>query len=222
MCQILHMKIYYKRSNGNWKLYEPLAGRSNEKSKRLSLQPFGLDESAEKKKHSDYLNECIIYLQELRVDNTANKTSGCKIVRILLNKKLWLSKHAYNSKICMNFSQFNDADELKAYQKPFFSIESNKITDLFIKSIELNWMNKLYCVFVSCVPPHLLLNTECSCLSGLTDLEFTQEFNTIGKQLVRFQPQGKDKIYQYLNHLWGKTLFTDEFVSFKYSLILEQ
>jgi hypothetical protein len=239
------MKIYYKKSNGQWKLYEPYTNRLKEKHlRKLTCQHY-LDENnskaVEKKNLLDYLNECVIYLQEFRTDTVCNniKANTCKkSVRILLNKKLWLSKYSDNPKICMSFSQFNDADELKSYQKPYFCIESSKITDLFTKSYEPNFINKLFCVFINIAPVHLILNSEyypgnylnkliedeqnkSDASFDLSEMEFSQEYSTIGKQLARFQIKGKQKCYDYLNHLWGKVIFHDEFVAFKYSVLLD-
>ncbi len=81
----------------------------------------------EKQSLLDFLNGIVIYLQEIRgYDCFSNK-----VIRVLLNKKLWLSKYAYNLRICMNFTQFTDEDELKAYQKHFYTIDANLITDIF-------------------------------------------------------------------------------------------
>ncbi len=84
----------------------------------------------EKQSQLDYLNECVIYLQEFRAEDRSSKSCN-KVIRVLLNKKLWLSKFANNSKICMNFTQFNDEAELKAYQKHFYTIDPKLITDVF-------------------------------------------------------------------------------------------
>ncbi len=51
------------------------------------------------------------------------------------------------------------------------------------------------------------------------DFEYTQEFNTIGKQFQRYEAIGIGKLYQYLNNLCGRALFNNEFVLLKYSLI---
>ena len=89
-------------------------------------------------------------------------------------------------------------------------------------------------MFVQLVPVHVILNSDTTaaklslskypvCESTVfepDDLEFNEEFNTIGKQLNRFAAQGPEKLYQYLNHLWGKTLFDKEFTLFKYSLLI--
>ena len=95
--------------------------------------------SNENKDEIQYLNQCIIYLQEFKLDSASlgcnkysSNTHSKKFVRILLNKKLWVSKCSDNAKICMKFSQFNDETELKYYQRVYFTISPKKITDVFI------------------------------------------------------------------------------------------
>lgn len=243
LSQILNLTIYYKKSNGQWKCFYPFINRHSEKTlKKLACQQF-LDENkykitSEKKKQMDYLNEHVIYLQEFRSD-TLNKTSLCnptkKVVRILMSKKLWLSKFTENLKICMNFSQFNDKQEYDKYQKLFFTIDSTKISDIFTKRSKsyekTNQMNMAFCVFIQSVSVNIITNcintnslsndqSELSIRNNQADnFELSQEYNTIGKQLKRFEAVGIQKVHQYINHLWKKVIFTDEFVSYKFSLL---
>ena len=92
--------------------------------------------TVEEKCQLDYLNECTIYLQEFRTEPAIKPAK--KLIRVLLDKKLWLSKCANNSKICMNFSQFNDEAELMAYQRDFFTIDPKRITELFSEKTKVN------------------------------------------------------------------------------------
>lgn len=253
LCQLLNMKIYFKRSNGQWKMYEPFTIRHSEKNlKKIASEKY-LDENRfklnpEKKILMNFLNDAVIYLQEFRTDTTetsqALQNFSKRFVRNLLNKKLWMSKFADNSKICMKFSQFNDECELNSYQRFFFTIDPYKITNIFVKRKELyslpsdqciiiDLTTKLFCVFIHIVPVHVILNsdtysklsgakipTTCNSDNDFEMFELNQEFNTIGKQLNRFSEQTPEKLYKYLNHLWGKKLFNDEFVLFKYSLLV--
>lgn len=231
--QLLNMKIFYKRANGQWKMYES----------RPSLDNTKQSITVEKANQLNYLNDCVIYLQEFRTESS-NK-SVKKVIRILLDKKLWLSKFANNSKICMNFAQFNDETELKSYQRHYFTFHPKMITDIFTgrndqanctKVINLAFTKKIFSVFLHSAPVQLMLNAESnthstlvhstiidSTISNSEDIEFTQEFNTIGKQFRRFEVMGPGKLYQFINHIWGciatMGLFNDEFVLHKYSLI---
>ena len=94
---------------------------------------------------------------------------------------------------------------------------------------------KIFCVFLHSAPVHLILSAENSpgslicahstiidrtILNNCEDFEFTQEFNTIGKQFAKFEAMGGPvKLYQFLNYMWGKALFNNEYVLFKYALI---
>ena len=226
------MKIYFKKANGQWKLYEPVSARLGQRP----LAPFhkftDLYEVeanlSERKKHLEVLNESIIYLQEFRTETQSKsaKLSGKKSVRILLNKRLWLSKHMENSQICMSFSQFNDADELRKYQQAYYSLPFRKITSLLEPIVHFDPIYKAFCVFISKAPVHLLLHCEnkiddfkpVKTDSQTMELNFSTEFNTIGKQIKKFQ-SNKEKLYDFFNYLWGKALFNEEFVNSKFSLI---
>lgn len=55
----------------------------------------------------------------------------------------------------------------------------------------------------------------------LGEFEANEEYSTLGKQLARFIENGSiEKTCQYLNYLWGKNVFNQEFVLYKYSLII--
>lgn len=110
--------------------------RYNEKNLRKIVNDEYFQKLSENRAEVDYLNQCIIYLQEFKSDSMSQLSSSSpsftrKFVRILLNKKLWVSKHADNAKICMKFSQFNDETELMSYQRVYFTIDPKRITDVF-------------------------------------------------------------------------------------------
>lgn len=97
--------------------------------------------------------------------------------------------------------------------------------------VDLSQGKTVFCVFLHSAPVQLILNensmnTVCiqstlidTTVRNLEDFEFSQAFNTIGKQIARFEVMGIDKLYQYLNHLWGKVKFNNEFVLLKFSII---
>ncbi len=101
------------------------------------------------------------------------------------------------------------------------------------KSVDLTFTRKIFCVFLHYCPVALILSAENNpanlpnvhstvierTIMHSDDFEYTQEFNTIGKQFYRFEALGIVKLYQYLNNLCGRPLFNNEFVIFKYSLI---
>jgi hypothetical protein len=254
---MLHVKIYFKKANDQWKYLDPTdvnkstQPKANENVSRLN---------EEHEKCSKYLNEITFYLQEFRSVNRSTLSSNLihtnKNVRILLEKKMWLSKFKDNARICMKFSQFNDINELKSYQQPHFCMDSRKIIDFFYSNegLNLNLFKKIFCVFVDIVPVHLIMNCEIAINKKfsqqttthqysnginarkseneleirttedeflyekyLKEMEFSPEYNTIGKQFAKFESYGKDKTIQYLNHLWGKNIFNDKLIGEKYA-----
>lgn len=235
LAKILNVNIFNKRTNGQWKFYEP--SRNNKSTK---------DE--EKAKLMSYLNECTIYLQEFRADSSyMNKNLSfdfmpcTKNFRILLDKKLWLSKQHENSKICMKFSQFNDSEELKKYELASFCMDSSKIVNLFNLNENEDEFQKIFCIFINIVqmqsivyaelPTNKSLNSKFQTMEKgpdkmefinekeIKEMEFSSEFNTIGKQFSKFEKLGKEKLLQYLNFLWGKRIFSDDFIEKKFSSI---
>ena len=95
--------------------------------------------------------------------------------------------------------------------------------------IDLN--KKLFCVFIHTVPVWVILDshyvpgTQSKQVfhdknNAIEELESNEVYNTVGKQFKRFIEKGTDKTYQYLNYLWGKNVFNQEFVLNKYSLII--
>ena len=223
------MKIYFKKANGQWKLHEPLTARLGQGSNPQMHKFFDMIEIDknlrvdERKKHLNVLNENMIYLQEFRTgtQTTSVKHFGKKTVRILLNKRLWVSKRSDNSQICMNFSQFNDPDELRRYHQAYYCIPFDRIVSLLNPIADYDPVYKAFCVFISIAPVHLLLHCEGQIIEGTNnsatkDFDFTSEFNTLGKQIKRYQ---KYELFKFFNHLWGKAIFDDDFVNFKYSLI---
>lgn len=122
--------------------------RYNEKNLRKIVNDEYYEKLSEKRGEVDYLNQCIIYLQEFKSDSLSQLSSlgpvfSRKFVRILLNKKLWVSKHADNAKICMKFSQFNDETELKSYQRVYFTIDPKTITNVFSTKKVSNFQQKI-------------------------------------------------------------------------------
>lgn len=247
LCQLLNIKIYFKRTNGQWKMYEPFTNKYNEKNLRKIVNEEYFQKLSENREEVDYLNQCIIYLQEFKSDSLSQlSTSGHaysrKFIRILLNKKLWVSKHTDNAKICMKFSQFNDEREMKDYQRAYFTIDPKTIIDVFSTKkgqlysqlsepfIDLN--KKLFCVLIHFIPVWVLLNADYVPRSQskqlfyeiksnhMEEFEANEEYSTLGKQFARFIEIGPDKTYQFLNYLWGKNVFNQEFVLHKYSLII--
>lgn len=121
------------------------------------LNSAKLNLSPEKQSLMDYLNQFTIYLQEFRTE-AVNGHAGYankKVIRILLNKKIWVQKYAENSKICMKFAQFNDEMELRSYQRQYFTINPKQITDIFTERTQVFLcLNKIViyqgCIIISC------------------------------------------------------------------------
>jgi len=254
--KMLHVKIYCKKANDQWKYLDPTVNKSNQsKTNENACQ-----KADDFEKYFKYLNEITFYLQEFRSVNrsvlSSNQIHTNKNVRILLEKKMWLSKFKDNARICMKFSQFNDVNELKSYQQPHFCMDARKIIDFFYSSeaLNLNLFKKIFCVFVDIVPVHLMMNCEFANSKKssqqsvtnhqnanganarqpereleirsedeflyekyLKEMEFSPEYNTIGKQFAKFETYGKEKTIQYLNHLWGKSIFNDKLINEKYA-----
>jgi len=205
LSNLLNVNIYFKKTTGIWRLYEP----------KINVENLQSDST--------------IYLQEFRSDSSKN-TSSNRYVRILLNKKLWLSRPQENSKICMKFSQFNDTDELLKYENYYFCLKPSKITEKFNQLVNMSSCQKIFFIFIHNLPIQSLMHIETSSLqkSSLTkqtnnkehlkeetlpiEMEFSTDYNTIGKQFLRFELKGKQYLVDYLNYLWGKRYFNDEFI----------
>ena len=222
---ILKIQIYFKRSSGQWKICEP-----------NSSMNF-VNYSKEKQHLLKCLNDSTVYLQEFRSDSSKSSHFFTnKYVRILLNRKHWFTKSRENTKICMKFSQFNDIDELSKYEKYYFTIKPSKITENFKRITDISITRQIFCIFIQTLPIHSLMNIEfsmqkmslnavknenipdCIILTEkpsdaeqlLKEMNFSAEFNTIGKQFAKFESLGKEKLIGYLNFLWGKKIFNDE------------
>lgn len=212
LSKMLKMKIYYKKTNGQWKCHGP--------SKKTSYDKLLLIDNENIVDLVDYLNNTTIYLQEFKSDSSQtmkeslNNIFLSKNIRFLLDKKLWLSNYHENAKICMKFSQFNDKDELKLYQDPFFQIDSKKILTIFLaNSSYLNIYERIFCVFVYKVPVQILIrclgmsNEQFIC--NFRDYEFSVEQNTIGKQILKLQTVDLSPdaglFLKYLNYLWASS-----------------
>jgi hypothetical protein len=189
------------------------------------------------------LNQYEIYLQEFRADPN-DKT--IKSVRVLLKKKVWrTTDQTENARICMKFSQFNDSAEVKLYTDPFFCINSKKILKVFNMDNGLKTIDKIFCVFIFYVPVHLILNYEndqkkiWSCnmsdewkklknandvlnAENAIEMNLTSKINTIGKQFARFSTLGANEVVQFLNHIWGRPIFTRQFVQDKFSMLISK
>lgn len=212
LCQILKIKISYKKSNGQWKIYEPKLAKSNK----------SVDDD-NRKQFVHYLNNCTIYLQEFRTDSSSH--SSCKkTVRFLLDKRLWLKNYQDNSKICLNFSQFNDANELKTYNKLSYSIGCKQIMKPFGVINGLNSTQTAFCVFIACIPIQVItsIGFNNQTKNSNHEMDLVDDFNTVGKQIIRFESIGIEKLRDYFNFLYGKAIFTDEFIKSKYNQIINQ
>lgn len=143
----------------------------------------------------------------------------------------------------MKFSQFNDKEELKLYQDVYFLIDHKKILHQFLSNKNvLKNCEKIFCVFLYKVPVEILIRSftdQPEALQGNNvnnmneqilnkQFEFSLEFNTIGKQISRFEglhgmlvasnQNEVDKsdgfiLINYLNYLWGVNKFNQESVN---------
>ena len=53
------------------------------------------------------------------------------------------------------------------------------------------------------------------------EIQFTNEYNTIGKQIVKFESFNKENnLFEFLNHLWGKQIFTNDYINKIFNLLL--
>lgn len=199
------MKIFYKKSNGIWKCYEP--SRSRTRSNVINDEN-NKDMEEEVQRSRSNLIDSTIYMQEFKSEsNSSNKkqyefpvsyqqlsssNNSCahnKSVRILLNKKLWLSNYADNSKICMKFSQFNDLDELRSFEENFFCMESAKIINLLNIKDNMNYYYKIFSVFLNSLPVRSLMYPDLSVTSSTSARSSTgkiprrpETMNFIGKE----------------------------------------
>jgi len=208
LSQILKIKISYKKSNGQWKVYEPCVPKSQK-------QP--LDDTT--KQYLHYLNNNTIYLQEFRTDNN-NQYSCKKTVRFLLDKRLWIKNYSDNTKICLNFSQFNDSNELKTYLKYSYGISPKQIIKPFKLVDDLNFTQKIFCIFLCLAPIQLIISIGLTQKLSHSEFDYSDEFNSIGKQIVRFESISNEKLRDYFNYLCGKPVFTDDFIRSKYVQVI--
>jgi hypothetical protein len=236
---MLNINICYRKSNGNWKLYEP--DFSSIDKTKLPQDKLNL---------LNYLHESTIYLQEFRfsstkisIKNINNKINSNKNVRLLLNKKLWLSKYYDNYKVCMKFTQFNDADELKLYQDPKACLSLDQLIKLYGQNNDItseeDYTSKIFCIFLVSLPINALIDCENlnnnnnaivnkngtqtdNQISELSEMEFSNDFNTIGKQFLKFEKKGHDKLIRYLNYLLNNKInLTLESILIKYKSLMK-
>lgn len=212
LCQILNMKISYKKSNGQWKAYEPIVALKSSSQKQQAN-----DETV--KQYLHYLNNCTIYLQEFRTDNSS-QYSCKKTVRFLLDKRVWIKNYSDNSKICLNFSQFNDSDELKTYLKYSYSINPKQLIKPFKMISNLSYTQKIFCIFICLAPIQLIIAIGLNQKQTNPEFDYNDEFNSIGKQIIRFESISNEKLKDYFNFLCGKSVFTDEFINSKYVQVI--
>ena len=269
----LGMRVCLKRTNGKWKFYEPHKHRYSDENWKSEL--------------FDYLNETSIYLYEFKVNrnvlarldtNNNTKNSGgeakCqnggsngKIIRILLNKRLWLKNYHENSKICMRFSQFSDPDELNKYNQCKCLVDSLRLLHVFksachaslranpnylLSSSIIDDFKKIFFAFILCSPIDLLVNgeqfyatqqqqllasskakqgssveSENNLNELLNEINLNTKYDTIGKQFQRFEAMGKsslgkEKLMLFLNHLFGKKQFNDDYINSMYKYLLKE
>ncbi len=204
------MKICYKRANNTWKTFDPTFDAALAQQNVQNALP-----------NNKYLTTMTVYLQEVKTDPVN------RIVRVLLDKRVWLTNYQDNLRICMQFSQFNDIDELKTYQQQYFLLDFKAILQNFLKNFKhLNIYEKIFCVFICKVPVKFITSPADSAhVIRYFDENFDPiryNLNTIGKQYQFLQSRydNKDKIISYLNHLWGKSIFNDEFVTNQFNQIL--
>lgn len=277
----LGMRVCLKRTNGKWKFYEPHKHRSH-------------SDEAWKSELFDYLNETSIYLYEFKVASNRNplarldtnnntksngseskmQTCNSKIIRILLNKRLWLKNYHENAKICMRFSQFCDPDELNKYNQCKCLIDSLRLLHVFKNACHLslrinaNYLlsssivddfKKIFFAFIMCSPIDLLVNGERESFYAiqqqqllasskakqsdarsnaesenennlnelLNEINLSSKYDTIGKQFQRFESMGKsscgkEKLMLFLNHLFGKKQFNDDYINSMYKYLLKE
>ncbi len=198
LCQILQMKINFKKTNGQWKTYEPKQTQSTSTDPNI-------------KQYLNYLNSCVIYLHEFRHDSSSHLTFK-KTIRYLLNKKQWCKNYSDNVKICLNFAQFNDPDELKAYQKLAYSISSNQLMKSLGPIENLNETNKLFHAFISHLPIDILVSASFNQNKNINhEMELNDECNSVGKQIIRFESMGgSQKLKEYFSYLlYGRKITND-------------
>lgn len=243
--KLLKIKLYYKKSNGQWKFYDSESNSSAANNK--------FDSTSNVNNLMECLNETTIYLQEIRFDPDARssqtntfKLSFNKSVRLLLDKKLWLSNYLDNNKICIKFSQFNDLEQLKIYREPYFLIDSIQFVNQILSRMkttdkrELNIYQRTFFVLINKLSVEVILDSTNPCGSKMItnnneNLQLTKEvtsliktilnsaeLNTIGKQYYSFElARGKEALFVYMNLWLGKNIFNDDFVNRCYSNILE-
>ena len=276
--RMLHMNIFYKKPNGQWRQYlidqHNDDGDDDAEDQNYDAEA-GLEDEDERQHLLGVLRQQAIYLQEFRFETASVLVSSERLhapisctrsVRVLLNKRLWLSRQAENAKICMRFAQFSEPTQLNAFMEPCMSaVDTNRIVHLLCRGGGDNLDNedmvrKTFCVFIDTISMQLLLsvgtsgpaasaaaaaasatvvekkqvfvdhnensiNSSSNCEQlfyydePLKLFEFTAEFNTIGKQVARFGAHGHKLLMDYLNYLWGKCLFTDEFVKRRFEAI---
>ncbi len=245
--KMLNINVCYRKSNGDWKLYEP---------DYLSIDKTKL--AQDKLNLLNYLHESTIYLQEfsfnsikININNINNNSNSNKNVRLLLNKKLWLSKYYDNYKVCMKFTQFNDADELKLYQEPKSCLSLGQLIKFYCQNNdrinEDDNVSKIFCVFLVTLPIQTLIHcervnynnnnnsnnnlnnankissqTDKNQIDDLKEMEFSSNFNTIGKQFLKFEQSDHDKLTRYLNYLLNNKLdWRNESILIKYKSLMK-
>jgi hypothetical protein len=226
--KLLGMSVYCKRADGDWKYWESKLGEEQ-------VEDDG----------TKYLNSLTVYLQEFRCQSDTNPPNSKPVLiknyRFLLTKKLWLSNQIENSRICMQFSQFNDIDQIKIYREPYFLINSIRLIYLIMSSTKSN-LNSLYqkafCVLLHKINDQQIvmsgskLNKLNANANGAIDevmgtstnannASMIYEMNTIGKHFYNFElSHSKESLYLFLNHLLNNDLFDDAFVNSTFQNII--
>lgn len=217
--KLLGMSVYCKKPNGDWKYWESKLG-----------------EEQDEDDGTKYLNSLTVYLQEFRCQSDTNSPNSKPVLiknyRFLLTKKLWLSNQIENSRICMQFSQFNDIDQIKIYREPCFSINSIRLIFLIMSSTKSNLSSmyqKAFCVLLHKINDQQILmsgsklnklnangaiDEVMGTSTNTSNVSMSYEMNTIGKLFYNFElSHSKESLYVFLNHLLNKDIFDDVFVN---------
>lgn len=201
LSSLLGMKIYIRTADNKWDFLLP-------------------------KKIKSTSNPCIDYIKNnytIYILEYMNQSE--KSYRLLLPRQQWFSNHKfpnnikYNEKICsFYFTQFNHEDELKAYERPYLTIDLRLIIDLFNR-VDKNLINQIFCVFIDSISLKLLINCNKYNHNGNTSLSysFTEDTVAIGRKFFKASLSNKDNLYDFLDFLFGKRVFNDEFVLNSYA-----
>jgi hypothetical protein len=201
LSSLLNMKIYVRTVDNKWNVLSP-------------------------KKIKSSVNPCIDYIKSsYSIFILEYMSKSEKSYRLLLPRQQWFSNHKfpnnikYNEKICsFYFTQFNHDDELKAYERPYLTMNLRLLMDLF-NSVDKNLINQVFCVFINSISLKLLINCNKYNLNGNSSLSysFSEDTVAIGRKFFKASLSNKDDLYDFLNFLFGKRVFCDEFVLNSYA-----